>query len=41
VLIAGSGMFGIFLFLTCYLQETLRYSPVSYRAAPAIKAATI
>ncbi len=28
VLIAGSGMFGIFLFLTYYLQVTLHYSPV-------------
>jgi EmrB/QacA subfamily drug resistance transporter len=28
ILIAGSGMFGIFLFLTYYLQTTLRYSPV-------------
>jgi len=29
VLIAGGGMFGIFLFLTYYLQETLGYSPVT------------
>jgi EmrB/QacA subfamily drug resistance transporter len=29
VLIAGGGMFGIFLFLTYYLQETLGYSPVA------------
>jgi EmrB/QacA subfamily drug resistance transporter len=29
VLIAGSGMFGIFLFLTYYLQETLGFSPVA------------
>jgi EmrB/QacA subfamily drug resistance transporter len=29
VLIAGAGMFGIFLFLTYYLQETLGYSPVA------------
>src|SRR5499427_4284022 len=28
VLIAGAGMFGIFLFLTYYLQQTLHYSPV-------------
>jgi hypothetical protein len=28
ILIAGSGMFGIFLFLTYYLQTTLGYSPV-------------
>src|SRR5262250_2269538 len=28
VLISGSGAFGIFLFLTYYLQQTLRYSPV-------------
>jgi EmrB/QacA subfamily drug resistance transporter len=28
ILIAGCGMFGIFLFLTYYLQTTLRYSPV-------------
>jgi EmrB/QacA subfamily drug resistance transporter len=28
ILIAGCGMFGIFLFLTYYLQATLRYSPV-------------
>ena len=28
VLIAGAGMFGIFLFLTYYLQQTLGYSPV-------------
>ena len=28
VLIVGAGMFGIFLFLTYYLQVTLRYSPV-------------
>jgi hypothetical protein len=27
-LIVGAGMFGIFLFLTYYLQDTLRYSPV-------------
>ncbi len=27
-LIAGAGMFGIFLFLTYYLQQTLGYSPV-------------
>ena len=29
ILIAGAGMFGIFLFLTYYLQETLGYSPVT------------
>ncbi len=28
VLIAGAGTFGIFLFLTYYLQQTLHYSPV-------------
>lgn len=28
VFIAGSGMFGVFLFLTYYLQTTLHYSPV-------------
>jgi EmrB/QacA subfamily drug resistance transporter len=28
ILIAGAGMFGIFLFVTYYLQDTLRYSPV-------------
>jgi hypothetical protein len=28
VLITGMGMFGIFLFLTYYLQQTLGYSPV-------------
>jgi EmrB/QacA subfamily drug resistance transporter len=28
VLIAGAGMFGIFLFLTYYMQQTLGYSPV-------------
>ena len=28
VLIAGAGMFGIFLFLTYYMQQTLHYSPV-------------
>jgi EmrB/QacA subfamily drug resistance transporter len=28
-LIAGAGMFGIFLFLTYYLQQTLGYSPVT------------
>jgi len=28
VLIVGVGMFGIFLFLTYYLQQTLHYSPV-------------
>jgi MFS family permease len=27
-LITGAGMFGIFLFLTYYLQDTLNYSPV-------------
>jgi EmrB/QacA subfamily drug resistance transporter len=29
VLIAGGGMFGIFLFLTYYLQQSLGYSPVA------------
>ncbi len=33
VLIAGAGMFGIFLFLTYYLQQTLHYSPVVSGAA--------
>jgi hypothetical protein len=28
ILIAGSGMFGLFLFLTYYMQLTLHYSPV-------------
>ncbi len=28
VLIAGAGMFGIFLFVTYYMQETLHYSPI-------------
>ena len=28
ILVAGSGMFGIFLFLTYYLQTTLHYSPL-------------
>ena len=28
MLIAAAGMFGIFLFLTYYLQHTLGYSPV-------------
>jgi EmrB/QacA subfamily drug resistance transporter len=28
VLIVGAGIFGIFLFLTYYLQQTLRFSPV-------------
>jgi EmrB/QacA subfamily drug resistance transporter len=28
ILIASSGMFGVFLFLTYYLQQTLAYSPV-------------
>jgi EmrB/QacA subfamily drug resistance transporter len=28
VFVAGSGIFGVFLFLTYYLQETLHYSPV-------------
>ncbi len=28
MLIAASGMFGVFLFLTYYLQQTLRFSPV-------------
>ncbi|HTZ90859.1 MAG TPA: MFS transporter [Streptosporangiaceae bacterium] len=29
ILVTGAGMFGIFLFLTYYLQETLGFSPVS------------
>src|SRR3984885_13144454 len=29
ILVTGAGMFGIFLFLTYYLQETLGYSPVA------------
>jgi hypothetical protein len=29
VLIVGAGMYGIFLFLTYYLQQTLGYSPVA------------
>ncbi|MGP7999256.1 MAG: MFS transporter [Streptosporangiaceae bacterium] len=29
ILIAGAGMFGIFLFLTYYLQQTLGFSPVA------------
>ena len=33
VLIAGSGMFGIFLFLTYYMQGTLGFSPVVTGAA--------
>ena len=28
ILIAGAGMFGVFLFVTYYLQDTLHYSPV-------------
>ena len=28
VLIAGAGMFGVFLFVTYYLQESLKYSPI-------------
>jgi EmrB/QacA subfamily drug resistance transporter len=28
VLIAGAGMFGIFLFVTYYLQQSLRYTPI-------------
>jgi EmrB/QacA subfamily drug resistance transporter len=28
ILITGAGMFGIFLFITYYMQETLNYSPV-------------
>ena len=28
VLIVGAGMFGIFLYLTYYLQQTLGYSPI-------------
>ena len=33
VLLAGAGMFGIFLFLTYYLQQSLHYSPVVSGAA--------
>jgi EmrB/QacA subfamily drug resistance transporter len=33
VLITGAGMFGIFLFLTYYLQQTLHYSPLVSGAA--------
>src|SRR5205085_5905209 len=33
VLIVGAGMFGIFLFLTYYLQQSLGYSPVISGAA--------
>jgi EmrB/QacA subfamily drug resistance transporter len=33
ILIAGSGMFGLFLFVTYYLQTTLHYSPVVTGAA--------
>jgi EmrB/QacA subfamily drug resistance transporter len=33
ILIAGAGMFGIFLFVTYYLQDTLHYSPVITGAA--------
>jgi predicted MFS family arabinose efflux permease len=29
ILITGAGMFGIFLFLTYYMQETLGFSPVT------------
>ena len=29
ILIAGSGMFGIFLFITYYLQQTLGFTPVT------------
>jgi EmrB/QacA subfamily drug resistance transporter len=29
ILVTGAGMFGIFLFLTYYLQQTLGYSPVA------------
>ncbi|MEU9947887.1 MFS transporter [Streptomyces sp. NPDC047939] len=31
--ISGAGMFGVFLFLTYYLQKSLQYSPVSTGAA--------
>jgi hypothetical protein len=37
MLIAASGMFGIFLFLTYYLQQTLGYSPVVTGFAPAAR----
>jgi EmrB/QacA subfamily drug resistance transporter len=33
ILVAGSGMFGLFLFVTYYLQITLHYSPVVTGAA--------
>ena len=35
VLVLGAGMFGIFLFLTYYLQQTLGYSPVVTGVVPA------
>ncbi len=43
ILITGAGMFGIFLFLTYYLQETLGYSPVTTGVAflPMVGAVTI
>jgi hypothetical protein len=37
MLIASSGMFGVFLFLTYYQQQTLGYSPV---IAPSINTGT-
>lgn len=33
ILVAGSGMFGVFLFLTYYLQATLGYTPMQTGAA--------
>jgi len=43
ILITGAGMFGIFLFLTYYLQETLGFSPVTTGLAflPLVGAITV
>jgi EmrB/QacA subfamily drug resistance transporter len=43
ILITGAGMFGIFLFLTYYLQETLGFSPVTAGLAflPMVAAITV
>ena len=43
ILITGAGMFGIFLFLTYYLQETLGFSPVTTGLAflPMVAAITV
>jgi EmrB/QacA subfamily drug resistance transporter len=41
ILIAGAGMFGIFLFLTYYLQQTLGFSPVTTGVAFLPMVATI